>query len=277
MRFLVTLLKDTKIANVVKKNPLLKTVIKSAYKFFMFPFTRKGIDVNIGGLGVYRLDYNFALRDYESFGERHNAGFRKWTEFCKGKKTVFDIGAHIGLYTLPASSVIAANGNVYAFEPSEANTKYLSRHLKYNNIHNVVLFQFIVGEATKKRQIFYESKNTDPMNSLFPKKNITSYSKAYRKQISLDDFIEKTKLKPDVIKIDVEGSEYNVLKGSRRVIESYKPIIFLSVHPRQLTLFRSSVEELKSIIDSLGYNARDWDGKKVEDLDGLKEYILMPA
>lgn len=242
----------------------------------MFPFTRKGINVNIGGLGIYKLDCNFALRDYESFGDRHNAGFRKWIECCKDKKAVFDIGAHIGLYTLPASSVIARDGTVYAFEPSEANRRYLKRHLEYNNIHNVVLFPYIVGEEEKEGQIFYESKDTNPMNSLYPKKNINLYSKVYREQISLDDFVKRTNLTPDVIKIDVEGYECNVLKGARRIIESYKPIIFLSVHPEQLTLFKSSVEELKKIVDNLRYIIQDWDGREPKDLAGLKEYILTP-
>ena len=72
MRFLMKALKNTKIAHIVKRNYLLKAIVKSIYKFFMFPFTRRGIDINIGGLGAYKLDYNFALRDYESFGDCHN-------------------------------------------------------------------------------------------------------------------------------------------------------------------------------------------------------------
>ena len=80
MQSLINLLKNTRIAYVIKRNSLVKATIKSIYKIVMFPFTRRGIDVNIGGLGVYKLDYNFAFHVYENFGNRHNAGFRKWIE-----------------------------------------------------------------------------------------------------------------------------------------------------------------------------------------------------
>lgn len=276
MRNLVKLIKNTKLGYVIRKNSLLKFLVKSIYKIIMFPFTRNGINVNIGRMGFRRLDYNFAFSGYEDFGDRHNAGFKRWLECCKDKNDIFDIGAHIGLYTIPASSVIAADGIVYAFEPSETNRKYLKLHLKYNNINNVVIVPCLVGEESKKEQVFYENKNTDPMNSLHPKKNIGRYTKVHREQISLDDFHRKSGIKPDVIKIDVEGAECNVLKGAREVIAKYGPVIFLSVHPNQLTLFKSSTGELKDIIKSLRYSVREWDDKEVSEFE-LKEYILTPA
>jgi FkbM family methyltransferase len=276
MKYLINSLRKTKIAGLIRRNLLMKSAVKAVYKFIMFPFTRRGVDVDIGGAGPCKLDYNFALRGYEDFGDRHNIGFRKWVEYCKDKTVIFDIGAHIGLYTIPASKVIAPDGIVYAFEPSEANGRYLRRHLEYNNIHNVMLLPYIIGEETKERQIFYENKYTDPMNSIFPKKNINRYSKIYREQMSLNDFVSKYDVKPRVIKIDVEGAEYNVLKGACEIIRKYKPIIFLSTHPKQLGLFGTSVDELKDIINNLSYAIQDLNGKKAEAFEH-KEYILTPA
>src|SRR3989338_6292445 len=103
-------LANSKLADFIKSNFLLKSLVKGAYRVAMFPFTRNGVDINIGGTGRYRLDYTFALRGYDSFGDKHNAGFRKWIEYCKGKKIVFDIGAHIGLYTIPAAKAIRQDG-----------------------------------------------------------------------------------------------------------------------------------------------------------------------
>lgn len=276
MRSLINLLRNTKIAYIIKRTPLLKSTVKFIYKTIMFPFTRKGIDVNIGGAGSYRLDYSFVFSGYERFGDRHNTGFKRWIECCKNKATVFDIGAHIGLYAIPASNVVAPDGVVYAFEPSETNRRYLKRHLGYNNIHNVIILPYIVGELTEEKQIFYENKDVDPMGSLHPKKNINRYSPVYRKQISLDDFTRDFNLDPDVIKIDVEGSEYNILKGAGKVIKRYHPIVFLSIHPKQLGLFNSSVNELKELIDSLNYIVQDEDAREVMKFEH-KEYILTPT
>ncbi len=239
----------------------------------MFPFTRRGIEVNICGAGRYKLDYIFAFRGYDSFGDKHNAGFKKWLDCCRGKKTVFDIGAHIGLYTIPASKGIQPGGKIYAFEPSEANKVYLMRHFRYNNIDNAVIIPYLVGEESKKEQIFYENRRTNPMNSLHPKKNIGLYEKVTKKQVALDDFVRWNGIEPQVIKIDVEGAEYNVLKGACEVMNKYAPVIFLSVHPKQLILFESSTAGLLDLINKLQYAAYNCDGNEVSELE-FGEYML---
>jgi len=270
------LFKSKDIARMAKKTPLLKYAVKGLYKIIMFPFTRNGIAVRLGGEAPYRLDYHFALRGYENLGRGHNTGFNKWPGYCAGKTAVFDIGAHIGLYTIPAAKNIAPGGTVYAFEPAEANRKYLKRHLKYNDIRNVRVLPYVIGEETREGQVFYEKGATDPMNSLRLKSGAGGYSKVYRRQVSLDDFVEGSNVRPELIKVDVEGAECNVLKGARRSILKYRPDIFLSVHPRQLALFDSSVDELKAIIDDLGYAFRDRGAGKAAALEH-REYILGPV
>lgn len=275
MTSLLSSLKKTPIGKAINKHRAFKSAAKLFYKITMFSFTRKGIDVNIGGAGSYKLDYNFALRDYESFGDKHNAGFAGWIAYCKNKHTVFDIGAHIGLYAIPASKVISSDGRIYAFEPGAANRKYLMRHLGYNGINNVIIVPYLAGEKSKKEQVFYENRNTDPMNSLYPKKNINLYENVLREQVSLDDFVRRSRneIAPEVIKIDVEGAEYNVLKGSGEIMAKYSPVIFLSVHPKQLTMFKSSAIEVLRLINSFQYIAYDCAGKEVSEL-GAGEFIL---
>ncbi|MBU4377322.1 MAG: FkbM family methyltransferase [Candidatus Omnitrophica bacterium] len=266
-------LANSKLADFIRRNFLLKSLVRGVYQIFIFPFTRKGVDVNIGGAGKYRLDYIFALRGYDGFGDKHNAGFRKWIDCCRDKKIVFDVGAHIGLYTIPAAKAIRQDGRVYAFEPGAANRKYLMRHFKYNNVSNAIIAPYLVGEESKKEQLFYENKKTDPMNSLHPKKNVWLYKRVYREQVTLDDFVRWNNIEPQVIKIDVEGAEYCVLKGAYEAIKRYSPVIFLSVHPKQLGLFGSSAAEVLELINSLQYTAHNCNGEKVSELD-FGEYIL---
>lgn len=273
MKLTLNSLENTKIGAIIATSRLLKPAVKAVYKIVMFPFTRRGIEINIGGSGKYRLDYMFALRRYDSFGDKHNAGFKKWIDCCRDKKVVFDIGAHIGLYAIPASKAIRPGGKVYAFEPSDANRKYLLRHFKYNSINNAVIVPYLIGEESRKEQLFYENKKTDPMNSLHPKKNAWSYKKVLREQMALDDFTIRNDVKPQVIKIDVEGAEYGVLKGAQETIRKYSPVIFLSAHPKQLALFGSSIDEVLNLINSLQYSAYNCDGERVSEL-GFGEYIL---
>jgi len=263
------------MSDVVRKNRILKTLLKSVYMGLLFPFTRKGVNVDIGGVGSYKLDYNFSFSRYEEFGDKHNAGFNEWVKYCKNKKAVFDVGAHIGLYTLPASRAIAAGGAVYAFEPSEANRRYLRRHLDYNGISNVTVLPYVVGGVSKKECEFYENRKTDPMNSVNPKKNINRFQRVTREQINLDDFSAKHSLRPEAIKIDVEGAEYDVLKGARTVIERFKPVVFLSVHPDRLAVFNTSAEELMELVNHLGYVARDYNNNEMAGFV-FGEYVLTP-
>ncbi|MDD5680573.1 MAG: FkbM family methyltransferase [Candidatus Omnitrophica bacterium] len=268
-------LSSTKMAAAVRKNRALKSLVKLYYMTVMFPFSRGGVAVNIGGAGEYKLDYMFALSRYENFGDRHNAGFRKWLEACRQAKVVFDVGAHIGLYAIPASGVIPQGGFVYAFEPSATNRKYFKKHLEYNRISNIILLPYLVGDAMNKRQSFYESRAVDPTNSLNPKKNIGRYSKVFREQITLDNFAKEHQIKPDVIKIDVEGAEYNVLRGADEILKKYSPAIFLSVHPAQLSLCGASAGQLKDIISQSGYRIWDSNGAEAQDIE-FGEYVLLP-
>lgn len=273
MSFFVQLSKKKRLSGAVRNNRLLKSLSKSVYKALTFPFTRNGVKVSIGGAGIYRLDHNFTFSRYDEFGDKHNSGFKNWIDCCKGKAAVFDIGAHIGLYALPASSVVAPGGTVYAFEPAEANRMYLGRHLRYNNIRNVEILPYLAGETSKDGQIFFESRRSDPMNSVNPKKKRNVYRQVLRRQISLDDFSAQYGIGPEVIKIDVEGAEYGVLAGAAGIIDKYKPVIFLSVHPDQLMLFESSAERLMDMVKGLNYTARDYSGKTVSRFE-FGEYVL---
>ena len=49
---------------------------------------------------------------------------------------VFDIGAHVGFYTLLSSVIVGPGGRVFAFEPLTVNFEYLRRHLELNSVTN---------------------------------------------------------------------------------------------------------------------------------------------
>jgi hypothetical protein len=78
--------------------------------------------------------------------------------------------------------------------------------------------------------------------------------------LTLDDFFENRQVRPDVIKIDVEGAEINVLRGMKKIIQEHKPILFIEVHPSKLPIFHSSSEELLAILIERGYEVFEIDG-----------------
>lgn len=92
-------------------------------------------------------------------------------------------------------------------------------------------------------------------------------------QITLDDFVELSEIIPTVITMDVEGSEFEVLKGAEKTLKEYRPIIFLSLHPEfMFEMYRHESRErfgeekqfcnqLLRFVDECGYTHRviEWD------------------
>ena len=150
----------------------------------------------------------------------------------KNKKCIVDIGAHIGLMTLPLSLKVKKDAKIILFEPSDINRKFLKLHMLKNKIRNVDIIDKIVGNKVTKDVLFYESNEPTGMNSIIKFEKKVLFKKKLKEQVSLDSYFEKKKYKPDLIKIDAEGSELYILKGSIKTILKHKPDIFLSIHKK---------------------------------------------
>jgi len=142
---------------------------------------------------------------------------------------VYDVGAHVGIYSLLASSRVGPSGRVYAFEPQARNLRYLRLHVTLNNLRNC----FIVEEAVCNREgtlPFSAAAWEFSMGRLSPDGEILVPS------TTLDSCIygERGFSPPDIVKIDVEGAEFEVLEGASRALTEFHPTIFLEIHGTQL-------------------------------------------
>jgi FkbM family methyltransferase len=252
------------------------TAMGRLYRRAVRPFEgAQDTTMRIGRFGPFRLNPRFAFSNFEEWGSRHNAGFEACIEACRGARTVLDIGAHIGLVTLPAAAVVAQSGKVYAFEPASANRRLLCDHLRRNDVGNVEVINALVGDSDRDEVPFFERDEDSGMNSVVLRKEPEAYAETAKRQIALDSFCAERALLPEVIKIDVEGYEIEVLNGARRTIGDARPRIFLSVHPRELRLLGHSTDELRALIDELGYRIRTPEGIEPGEL-ALAEYLLTP-
>jgi FkbM family methyltransferase len=202
-------------------------------------------------------------------------------EACRGKTSVLDVGANVGLVTLPMSSVMARQGRIWAFEPAATNAALLRRHLALNGVTSVSVVEAVVGEADGTPVAFFEREGPDVENSmmLYDERGRSlesrGYSQVMHRQVSLDAFCARENIAPEVIKIDVEGGEVRVLRGARDVLQRHRPIIILSVHPHKIELAGDRIEALRSLIAELGYEVRTPEGEPVHGF-ALDEYIVAP-
>jgi FkbM family methyltransferase len=239
------------------------------------------VSQKIGGYGPFKLLPEFTFSDLKNWGGGHNKGFRVCIEACRGKRCVFDVGAHVGFVAMPAASVLDPCGRLYAFEPAAANARSLRRHLALNKLTQVEVIESLVGAEDLPHVVFYESVGPHGQNSIVLKNEEVlksewgGHRRVQRPQISLDAFCMRERLGPEVIKIDVEGAEVGVLRGARLILCRYRPLIVLSVHPRQIEMAGDSLDGLRGMLDELGYDLRDTAGRPVGELK-LDEYLVVP-
>ncbi len=242
----------------------------------------------IGRHGTFRLDNKYIFSDFSNWSTAHNSGFDSLIESCVDKEVVLDVGAHIGLVTMPLSRVVSKTGRVYAFEPGTINKLFLQRHIEINEISNVEVLDLALGAKSNGKALFQQHKSVSGMNAFMvqgksPDSQGAGVSRAPDMELipvsvtTIDEFCSTRLLTPNVIKIDVEGAELLVLKGAVETLKEARPLIFLSVHPRQLAEFGSSIADLEHLIRSLDYVIQDPKNKTIiRGALQFKEYLLAP-
>ena len=253
---------------------VLKPIIVNLINLITFG---RGIKVNIGGQGVYKLSPQFYFSNWENFGDKHNSGFLSCLENSINKKVVLDIGAHIGLYSLPLSSRISPEGKIYAFEPSEINRHFLKKNLELNKIQNVDVLPFLVGSKDVQNVEFYEdAKEVNPMGGIILSKYMNDNVVITNKQmVSLDTYCQDNDIQPELIKIDVEGAEIDLLLGAKNTLLKYRPTIFLSLHPQHIEETNHSLSDLQSYLEEVNFKCLTIN-RKSNDAFQEKECFLIP-
>ncbi|MGI0090476.1 MAG: FkbM family methyltransferase [Nitrososphaerales archaeon] len=147
----------------------------------------------------------------------------------KAGDRVVDVGANIGSFSLKACSEVGKDGRVLAIEPASENRKLLSKNISLNNYGSICTIKALgAGSSETFSQIkIYEKggDNTILDRGLPPKRT-------EKIEIKILDWIvaEANFDRVDFLKIDVEGFELEVLKGSQRVLSEYHPKIALETH-----------------------------------------------
>ena len=136
---------------------------------------------------------------------------------------VVDIGAYVGVYTILKAQ---RNKLVIAFEPHPLNYSLLSHNLRINNIKNVIPFNVAVANYCGKTKLFVSSQSS--AHSL-----VLQRSNRYIEVpcVTLDKALSELNIKHvGVIKIDAEGAELLILKGSRDTLNKTDRLVIAAYH-----------------------------------------------
>lgn len=167
---------------------------------------------------------------------------------------VIDVGAFIGQYTCIAAKK-CVRGHVYAFEPTPESYTELRRNIHLNQFYNVTALRKAVS-AKSGEFIFYTSKGSEMSSSLH--RNDENYHLLSKKLlvecVSLDSYFRSSDINVNVVKIDVEGSELEVLQGMKNIINrSERLTVFIEFAPSRLSACGILADKFYRVLDDYGF------------------------
>lgn len=144
-------------------------------------------------------------------------------EILKKGDIVYDVGANIGYMTRVFLTAVGSSGIIIAFEPSQKAFRFLN--MNYENNTTISLVNKAVG-AISGKGLFVEEEYLDRSHICFAKNISDNY---YEVEITtLDHYFRREISKvPTLLKIDVEGYEYEVLAGSPILLSASSPPIIM--------------------------------------------------
>ncbi len=159
-------------------------------------------------------------------------------------KVILDVGGHIGYHALAFAKYVGEKGKVFVFEPNPTNFERLEKNLSLNPTiaKNITAEKYAVSDKRGEEDFIFSTRIENGASSgSFLDRSETFWEKSvYEKNIgflrkktptvSLDEWCAEKNVHPFVIKIDVEGAEYLVVQGMKKILSIDKPILFIEIH-----------------------------------------------
>jgi FkbM family methyltransferase len=174
---------------------------------------------------------------------------------------VIDVGAHLGRYALISSYKVGKEGKVIAIEAHPMICEKLNKNLELNKVTNTIILNYAVHSEKTKLKLFLPKESIDtiysPHNTVILGRDNIPLNRSKDGRFvnvdanTLDNIIHSTGIKAENvkwIKIDVEGAEYEVLKGTKEILSTSKELaILIEVHNlgENKNLYKDIMEFLK--------------------------------
>ncbi|MEP6921679.1 MAG: FkbM family methyltransferase [bacterium] len=239
----------------------------------------------------FRRLINSRVPSSASFVEVERAERMYYLQYLREGMTVFDVGANIGELTLMFSRFVGDGGRVHAFEPSLAPFGKLKLICTAASLRNVQLNQIALAEqaGTVTLHCYGEDYQSWTSQALRPLESygidVRAVSTEEATAITLDHYCQRNSIASiDLLKIDVEGAEFQVLLGARRMLEA-RQIRCVAFEFGQTTFdMKNDPTEIEAYLKSLGYVLRNlvagdpiFPGRQSAQTASFSMHIATPA
>ena len=182
-------------------------------------------------------------------------------QLAKGKKRFMDIGAQHGLFSL---AYLSQNPDGQAFSFEGGFNPYLGalQNKILNKSDNWHLFNMMIGDVDKLVKVCSEEKQTLALPEEEGNEN--------RMMFSIDTANKLFDIRPDIIKMDIEGCEIRAFKGMKQTINDHQPIMCMEIHPKLVQRYGGTIDQILEFQKSIEYDVYDISLGLIENY----EYIL---
>ena len=166
-----------------------------------------------------------------------------------------DLGSNIGYYAVIESNIIGQSGKIFAIEPSPVNFPILKINLENQKKNNFSAHNIAIGDKNEDMEFIISSKSNWSKIRMNNEK-INPEDKIIKIPVkTLDLFVQENDIKKiDILRMDVEGFEYNIILGANEILEKFKPKIFVEIH--KMYLGKEKTYEIFNNLKNKGYEIK---------------------
>jgi len=172
---------------------------------------------------------------------------------------VIDVGANIGYFSLLAAKKIGPTGKIIAVEPLEQANNWLKKNFQINNFENCEVLEVAIGDKQGIMKMYKKSKSSE-MAIMDPGISKTNLLVSGEIEIdTLDNIISKKKIdRVNLLKIDVEGFEYEMLLGCKESFKEKKiQNIICEVHGKYLKNRGIDEQKIYLLLEENGFKIKE--------------------
>lgn len=175
--------------------------------------------------------------------------------------TVYDVGGDQGLFTLFFAQRVGEAGRVVAFEPNQQSCRRIRQNVRLNDFRNVSVLPYGLGERRATLQFTYpllEPARGTAVPSVADQIRLAEDAVSCEIEVRpLDDELRRSELPaPHFIKMDVEGMEYDALRGMRETLRAYRPRLSIEMHGADTEEKVANARRVVAFMEGLGYRMR---------------------
>lgn len=174
-------------------------------------------------------------------------------QFVRPGDVVFDIGAHLGFYTLLLSKLAGESGKVFAFEPNPELLPSLRRTLE--EPRNVQLFEIALSDKSGGIELYVPEDASMASLSDWTKGSAGNVHSVLCEMKVLDEMYTAGMIKlPNFVKCDVEGAELLVFAGAKKIFDRVDaPVVLFELNKKAAESFGSVTGDYFEFFETLEY------------------------